>query len=160
MSKDIVLQEREAWWCRECESIVRVMPGEPLGLSCGCGDIRDIEDIPDKFISCVVRVVVSSIDSIQHRRPAYHVGEGTTTKTLPSGETVSQKDCGKLAFYFLFPEDQRFPKQTTDIELLDGSHPKKGEILCCGNCGNVFSIEHLDPYDNEIHPCYFTFPNG
>jgi len=57
MKTDELLEEREAWWCRECESIVRVMPGEPMGLSCLCDDvIRDIADIPDKWGSCVVRV--------------------------------------------------------------------------------------------------------
>jgi len=60
MNTDIVLEEREAWWCRECESIVRILakPGRPMGIFCDCSEpLRDIADIPDKWVSCVVRVM-------------------------------------------------------------------------------------------------------
>ncbi len=68
MSKDEhLLEEKEAWWCQECESHSRFrsIPTEGMaGHYCSCDDfIHGVSLIPDKFIPCKVRVTKNEINS-------------------------------------------------------------------------------------------------
>jgi hypothetical protein len=48
--------------------------------------------------------------------------------------------CGKIAFHFL-DHELSYGQYCDEIVELDGSHPKHGELMCCGHCEQLVAIQ-------------------